>query len=94
MMPPVVLKLFPKYVEGVAAAQWMLVAAVFTGATLGRSAILSMKAWKLMTWYQLLASVFVIAGPIIGGVFHPKPLIGLAWDLPWGRRFGVLSRGT
>jgi len=78
LMPPVVSKLFPKYTEAVTAAQWLLVAAIFSGATLGRMAIWSLKDWKMMTWYQVLSIVFTIAGPVLGGWFGKTPLIGVS----------------
>ena len=79
LMPPVVSKLFPKYTEAVTAAQWLLVAAIFSGATLGRMAIWSMKDWKLMTWYQVLSIVFTIAGPVLGGwLGQETPLLGVS----------------
>ena len=82
LMPPVVSKLFPKYTEAVTAAQWLLVAAIFSGATLGRMAIWSMKDWKLMTWYQVLSILFTIAGPVLGGWFGKQtPLIGVSMGI-------------
>jgi O-antigen/teichoic acid export membrane protein len=77
MLPPLVSRLFPKYTMAVESAQWLLIASIFSAATLGRMAIWSMKDWKFMTWYQLLGSVIVIAGPIIGGLSFSKPLAGV-----------------
>ena len=78
LMPPVVTKLFPKYAAAVAEAQWMLVGAIFYGAGLGRMAIWSMKDLKFMTCYQVLYSVFVIIGPILGGVFGKNTLVDVS----------------
>jgi O-antigen/teichoic acid export membrane protein len=85
LLPPVVAKLFPKYTEGVTAAQLLLVAAVFSGATLGRMAIWSLKAWRLMAWYQVLGAIVVIAGPIIGGFCFARPLVGVSVGLLVGQ---------
>src|ERR1017187_5633146 len=78
LMPPVVSKLFPKYTEAIAAAQWILIGSVFGGATLGRMAIWSMKDWKMATWYQGLGVGFGVAGIVLGGYFGKTPLIGVA----------------
>ena len=78
IMPPLVTKLFPKYAEAVTAAQWMLVGSIFSGATLGKMAIWSLKDLKLMTWYQILNSVFFIIGPILGGVLGKNTLVGVS----------------
>ena len=78
IMPPLVTTLFPKYAEAVTAAQWMLVGSVFGGATLGKVAIWSMKDLKLMAWYQILSSVFLIIGPILGGILGKNTLVGVS----------------
>jgi O-antigen/teichoic acid export membrane protein len=78
LMPLVVSKLFPKYAQAVTAAQLLLVAAVFSGATLGRIAIWSLKSWRLMVWYQILASGLLVVGPIVGGVLWSVPLTGVS----------------
>ncbi len=85
LLPPVVTRLFPKYTEGVTAAQWLLVAAVFSGATLGKMAIWSLKAWRLMVWYQVLGAILVIAGPIIGSFCFAQPLVGVSVGLLAGQ---------
>ena len=78
LMPPVVSTLFPKYTEAVSAAQWLLIASVFSGVTVGSMAIWSMKDWKIMAWYQVLSSVFSIVGPVVGGLWATKPLTGVS----------------
>ena len=78
LMPPVVTKFFPKYAEAVGAAQWMVIASIFFGATIGRMAIWSMKDWKMMTWYQVLYCFFIIGGPLLGGIFGKTALVGVA----------------
>jgi O-antigen/teichoic acid export membrane protein len=78
LMPPIITKFFPKYAEAVTAAQWMLVASVFMGATLGKMAIWSLKDWKLMAWYQILSVVFTVAGPILGVCLGKTPLLGVS----------------
>jgi len=86
LMPPVVAKLFPKYTEAVTAARVLLIAEVFYGATLGRMAIWSLKSWKLMTWYQILAAGFCAVGPVVGGLLCASPLKGVS--------LGVLSESV
>lgn len=81
IMPPLVTTLFPKYAEAVRAAQWMLVGAIFGGATLGKMAIWSLKDLKLMTWYQVLNSVFLIVGPILGGLLGKNLLVGVSFGM-------------
>ena len=78
IMPPLVTKLFPKYAEAVASAQWMLVGSIFGGATLGKMVIWSLKDLTLMTWYQVLSSVFWIFGPILGGLLGKNTLVGVS----------------
>ena len=82
LLPPLVTHFFPKYVDGVSAAQWILVSSVFGGATLGKLAIWSLKDWKMMAWYQVLYCVFLVAGPVLGGwagkALGHTPLIGVS----------------
>ena len=78
LMPPMVSHFFPQYTEAVRAAQLILVASIFSGATLGKMAIWSMKDWKIMAWYQILYGVFLIVGPVLGGCFGKTPLIGVS----------------
>jgi O-antigen/teichoic acid export membrane protein len=78
LMPPVVTKLFPKYAEAVTAAQWMLVGSIFSGANLGKSALLSMKDLPMMTWYQMLNSVFFVLGPVLGSLLCKNTLLGVS----------------
>lgn len=78
LMPPVVTKLFPKYAEAVTAAQWMLIGSIFSGATLGKMAIWSLKDLPMMTWYQILNSVFLIVGPVLGGLMSQNTLVGVS----------------
>ena len=82
ILPPLVTHFFPKYVDGVSAAQWILVSSIFGGATIGKLAIWSLKDWKMMAWYQILYCVFVLAGPMLGGwvgkTHGYTPLIGVS----------------
>ena len=78
LLPPVVSHFFPKYVEGVTAAQWIFVGSIFGGATIGKLAIWSMKDWKIMAWYQILNCVFIVAGPVAGGFLGKDLLIGVS----------------
>lgn len=78
LLPPVVGRFFPKYVDGIAAAQWILVGSIFAGATIGKLAIWSMKDWKIMSCYQILNCVFMIAGPVLGGYFSHDRLLGVS----------------
>ena len=78
LLPPVVNHFFPKYIEAVRAAQWILVGSIFSGATIGKLAIWSLKDWKLMAWYQILNCVFILAGPIAGAFLHQDLLIGVS----------------
>jgi O-antigen/teichoic acid export membrane protein len=78
LMAPMVSRFFSQYTEAVGAAQWILVASIFSGATLGKMAIWSMKDWTIMAWYQILYGVFLIAGPVLGGCFGKSPLIGVS----------------
>ena len=82
ILPPLVTHFFPKYVDGVSAAQWILVSSIFSGATIGKLAIWSLKDWKMMAWYQILYCVFVLAGPMLGGwvgkTHGYTPLIGVS----------------
>jgi O-antigen/teichoic acid export membrane protein len=78
LLPPVVTNFFPKYVEAVSAAQWMLLACLFSGAMIGKMAIWSMKDWKTMAWYQVLFCVFIVGGPLLGAMFGSSALIGVA----------------
>ncbi len=78
LLPPAVAHFFPKYVDGVRAAQWILVSSIFSGATIGKLAIWSLKDWKLMAWYQVLYCMFLVAGPVLGGKFGESPLLGVS----------------
>lgn len=78
LLPPVVSHFFPKYIDGVRAAQWILVSAIFGGATIGKLAIWSLKDWKMMAWYQILYCGFSVAGPVLGGCLGKNPLIGVS----------------
>ena len=82
LLPPFVSHFFPKYTEGISAAQLILVSSIFSGATIGKLAIWSLKDWKIMAWYQILYCVFLLAGPILGGWcgknWGVSPLIGVS----------------
>jgi O-antigen/teichoic acid export membrane protein len=77
-LPPVIAKLFPKYVAGTRAAQLMLFAAVGTGAAVGVNALWSLKAWKSMIAYQVSSSVLYAVGPFVGIRLCQSPLTGVA----------------
>jgi O-antigen/teichoic acid export membrane protein len=81
LMPPVVMRLFPKYADGITAARLLLLAAIFSGATLGRTAIWSLKAWKLMVCYQAIGAGFTVAGALLGVTFCREPLVGVSAGL-------------
>lgn len=78
LLPPVVNHFFPKYIEAVPAAQWILVGSIFNGATIGKLAIWSLKDWKLMAWYQILTCVFTVAGPLAGALYGSDLLLGVS----------------
>lgn len=77
LLPPLVEHFFKKYIDAVGAAQWMCVASIFGGASIGKMAIWSMKDWKMMTWYQVLYCVVLVAGPVLGGWLGKEPLTGV-----------------
>jgi hypothetical protein len=82
LLPPFVSHFFPKYTEGVLAAQVILGSSIFGGATIGKLAIWSLKDFKMMAWYQILYCVFLLGGPVVGGWFGhhlgSSPLLGVS----------------
>ncbi|MFO1487478.1 MAG: oligosaccharide flippase family protein [Verrucomicrobiota bacterium] len=78
ILPPVVSHFFPKYVDAVPAAQWILIGSIFSGATIGKLAIWSLKDWKIMAWYQVLNCVFIVAGPLGGALLGKDLLTGVS----------------
>jgi O-antigen/teichoic acid export membrane protein len=77
-LPIIVERFFPKYIGGVSAARLVLVAAIFSGATIGKSALWSMKKVRLMTSYQVLAAAFSVAGPLVGVKYFESALTGVS----------------
>lgn len=87
LIPSVVSSVAPNYSNAVTPAQMLVAGAVFSGMTGGgaRNVIESMKAWRIMFWYQMLGASFVIFGPIVGGFYFTKPLLGVSVGLLVGQ---------
>jgi O-antigen/teichoic acid export membrane protein len=77
-LPPVIARLFPKYVAGTRAAQLMLFAAVCAGPAVCTNALWSIKAWKAMIAFQLTASALIAGAPFAGARMLASPLTGVA----------------
>ncbi len=85
LLPIVGPTFFPKYREGIFAAQITLVSAVFYGAVIGVNALWSMKAWKYMVVYQLSSAGLLVAGPLAGAKLFQSPLTGVATGMLFAR---------
>lgn len=81
VLPYFVPAFVPKYMEGLKAAEIILVAGVLDGATIISNALWSMKAWKLMVRYQVLSSVLCGLGPVLGVIVVGQSLEGVAWGV-------------
>jgi O-antigen/teichoic acid export membrane protein len=66
ILPHFVPALLPKYVEGLAAAQIVLVAGIAGAVLIIVDALWSMKIWRLMVTYQALSAILFALGPILG----------------------------
>lgn len=89
-LPPIIMKLFPKYIPGTRAAQLMLFAAVGTGGAICVNALWSLKAWKSMTIYQVLSSILYVAGPFLGIHLFKSSLTGVALGIVAARLLSAL----
>lgn len=78
LLPPVVARLFPKYLEGVGAAQISLFSAAFFSINVGVNALWSMKAWKYIVTYQLSRTALLVIGPLIGALSFSPIIEGVA----------------
>jgi O-antigen/teichoic acid export membrane protein len=90
ILPYFVTVFVPKYLAGLRAAQIVLVAGIFEGATIIVNALWSMKAWKLMVTYQVVSSVLFALGPVLGVIIIGRSLEGVAW----GATIGAAGRGV
>jgi O-antigen/teichoic acid export membrane protein len=74
----------PKYMGGLHAAEIILVAGIWEGSLIITSALWSMKAWKLMSTYQVLSSILCGLGPVVGVIVVGHSLEGVAWGVVVG----------
>jgi O-antigen/teichoic acid export membrane protein len=85
---PVFVKSFAsKYIEGIHAAQIVLIAGILEGTIIVVNALWSMKAWKFMVTYQVFSSIAYASGPVIGVLVIDQSLIGVAWGVVIGCLF-------
>ena len=78
ILPFIIQHFFPKYVQGIEAAQILLFAAVLAGSTTGVNAIWSMKIWKYMVPIQLLGSMMNVITIYTGITIINNPLVGVS----------------
>jgi len=90
ILPYFVPAFIPKYLGGLRAAQIVLIAGVFEGATLIVNALWSMKAWRLMVAYQMTSAILFAVGPIVGVMLLGKSLEAVAW----GAVIGAFGRAV
>ena len=76
LLPLVIPLFFPKYVQGIEAAQILLFAAVMAGSTIGVNAIWSMKIWKYIVPIQLMGASMNVVAIYTGIKVINNPLVG------------------
>lgn len=77
IVPKLIINYFPKYVEGIFAAQLILLSAIFTGSLISVNSLYSVKAFKQMLMLTIVNLVIYFIFPIIFIQFL-KPLEGVA----------------
>jgi O-antigen/teichoic acid export membrane protein len=77
----------PKYAGGMSAARIILIAGVLEAVTIISNILLSMKAWPLITAYQLGSAAFYVIGPIGGCLVLGASMEGVAWGVAAGALF-------
>jgi O-antigen/teichoic acid export membrane protein len=78
VLPEIIPLLFPQYTEGVRAAQILLFAAVFSGATIGVNVLWSMKIWKYVYFHQISSALMNLLFIWFGFRLSDDPLLGVS----------------
>lgn len=78
VLPYIVPTLFPKYINGLLAAQITSISLIFSAANVGITSLLSMKLLKLQTVYQLSTSACQVICPFLFVAVIKAPLTGVA----------------
>jgi O-antigen/teichoic acid export membrane protein len=81
LLPPAVKFLFPKYIAGTHAAQIALFSSAAFGASVGASALASLKAWSHLIAQQLSYAGLIAVAPFVGIRLFSSPLNGVAYGL-------------
>jgi O-antigen/teichoic acid export membrane protein len=79
VLPYFVHSFAPKYLEGLRAAQIVLIGGVVGGTVIIADALWSMKIWRLMVTYQAASALLFALGPILGVIFIGRSVEGVAW---------------
>ena len=78
LLPPVITKFFPTYVNGIKAAQILIVSGAFIGGSIGNNVITSMKAWKQLSFIFITGSFLNVLCIFLGYKLLDDITIGIS----------------
>lgn len=84
-LPFLVNTFFPKYSEGIFAAQIISISVLFVSSKVGVNALLSLRLFKFMSIYQIGSAILHVLCPLFFVWIFEKPLTGVAFGMSCAR---------
>lgn len=81
LIPILIARLFPNYIQSSTAMQILLVAGVLRGCVIGANAMMSIKAWKQIILYQVTFSILLVLLPFVGIKLLADDVVGVSLGL-------------
>lgn len=82
---------FPQYKESIKAMQILVCAGMFKGSIIGVNVLISIKALKYLSLYQLIYSILLLISPLIGIKLFENPIIGVSYGLLFANILNFVS---
>lgn len=81
IIPDIISKFFSQYISSIRPMQILIIAGMLKGSIIGVNALISIKAIKHLTIYQIIYSILLLGFPLIGIKLFNDPIIGVCYGI-------------
>lgn len=91
VMPYFTYSFFPQYIESIRAMQILVCAGMFKGSIIGVNVLISIKAFKYLSFYQITYSLLLLISPFVGIQIFENPIIGVSFGILFANILNFIS---